>query len=46
MFEFGQHGFFSIDRSALANQKTLGQILLVKSFKYILSCMQRPKGVM
>lgn len=39
MFEFGQHGLFSIDRSTLANQKTLGQVLLVKSFEHILSCM-------
>lgn len=43
MFKFGQHGLFSINRSTLANQKTLGQVLLVKSFKHILSCMQRYK---
>lgn len=45
VFEFGQHGLFSINRSTLANQKTLGQVLLVKSFKHILSCMQRSKSL-
>lgn len=45
MFEFGQHGLFSIDRSTLANQKTLGQVLLVKSFEHILSCMQKLKSL-
>lgn len=37
MFELGQHGLFSINRSTLAHQKTLGQVLLVKRFKHILS---------
>lgn len=37
MFELGEHGLFSINRSTLADQQTLGQVLLIKSFKHIFS---------
>lgn len=35
MFKLGEHGLFSINRSTLANQQTLGQVLLIKSFKHV-----------
>lgn len=37
MFQLGEHGLFSINRSTFANQQTLGQVLLIKSFKHIFS---------
>lgn len=41
MFELGEHGLFSVNRSTLADQQTLGQVLLIKSFKHVFSCRGR-----
>lgn len=43
MFELGEHGLFSVNRSALADQQTLGQVLLIKSFKHVFSWVERKK---
>lgn len=37
MFELGEHRLFSIDRSTLANQQALSQVLLIEGFKHIFS---------
>lgn len=37
MLELRQHRFLCVNRSALADQQTLGQVLLIKSFKHIFS---------
>lgn len=44
MFELGQHGLLSINRSTLADQQTLSQVLLIKGFKHIFSWKEKEKS--
>lgn len=44
MFELGEHRLFSVNRRALTDQQTLGQVLLIKSFKHIFPCRQTTMG--